>query len=353
MNRQLVCTARKESVMAFLLVVLMSFAVLLPTASAAGTADQISPISLTTEPRQWSMSLRWENDLFGDTDRFYTNGLSISLSHNGPSWMDPLADLLPWGQGHRTVGYDLTQAMVTPADNMRCVPDPTDRPYAGILSLGLTLHVEGSDSYHGLKLLAGVVGPWSFAGETQNEVHRLTGNRQSQGWDYQLENEPILDLLYEYRYRSRLAGRHEGWAIEVIPGAAGWLGNAFTGAEIAVILRAGYNIPHDFGPTLVHGMGHLPPPYRVDQIESNSGWGFSVYVAEFFGLVLRDITLDGNTFKDSPRVDKNYFVPAIGIGMAIGNQHFQTSFTYVFWGTEFKGQEEYSKFGSITFSYLF
>lgn len=186
----------------------------------------------------------------------------------------------------------------------------------------------------------------------QNEVHRLTGNRQSQGWDYQLKNEPILNLTYEYRHRSRLVGRPDGWAIELIPGAGGWLGNARTGVQIGGILRTGFDIPNDFGPPLAL-MGHLPPPYSGDNLTSNSGWGFSVYVGGFATLVLRDITLDRNTFTDSPNVEKNFFVPAANAGITIGNRHFQISFIYVFLGEEFKGQEGYSKFGSITLSYFF
>jgi lipid A 3-O-deacylase len=339
--------------MAFFLVVLMSFAVELPTAIAAGNTDQISPISLSTEQRQWSLSLCWENDLFGDTDRFYTNGLSISLSHTGPSWLDSLADLLPWGQGRRTVGYDIAQAIVTPSDYTRIVPDPADRPYAGILSFGLALHVEGANSYHGIKLVTGIVGPWSFAGETQREFHRLVANRQPQGWDYQLENEPILNLAYQYRYKFRLAGRVNKWAIEAIPAAGGWLGNVLTQGQIGGLLRVGYNIPNDFGQTLIRGMGQLPPPRQVEDSKLSADWGFSVFAGGVANLILRDITLDGNTFTDSPRVDKNLLVPAAGIGMTIGNRHFQASFIYVFWGKEFKGQEEFSKFGSITLSYFF
>jgi hypothetical protein len=100
-------------------------------------------------------------------------------------------------------------------------------------------------------------------------------------------------------------------------------------------------------------MGQLPPPPRVENLKSSSNWGFSIYGGGVANLVLRDITLDGNTFTDSPRVDKNLFVPVAGIGMVIGNRHFQASFTYVFWGEEFKGQQGYSKFGAITFSYFF
>jgi lipid A 3-O-deacylase len=334
------------------LVVLMSFAGPLTTANPAGNTDPMTLLPSSAEKRQWSSSLCWENDIFGDTDRFYTNGLSLALSHTGPSWLDPLVDLLPWGQVRRSLGYDLTQAMITPSDTTRTQPDPADRPYAGILSFGLTLNLERSNSYHGFKFVTGIVGPGALAGETQRGFHRLIGNRQPQGWDYQLKNEPILNLAYGYGQRFRIAGQPNEWAIETIPGAVGWLGNVLTQGQIGILLRAGYNIPKDFGQTLIRGLGQLPPP-RWETNQSNTDWGFSIFTGGVVNLVLRDITLDGNTFTDSPRVDKNLLVPAAGMGITIGNRNFQFSFIYVFWAREFKGQEGDTKFGSVKLSYFF
>ncbi len=313
--------------------------------------EQISTNALTAPKRLWSASARWENDTFGGTDRWYTDGVSLGVAHTGPSWMDPLADWLPWGEGRRTVSYDLAQVMVTPSDTARPNPAPDDRPYAGILSFGLTLHIEQSNSYHGLKFITGVVGPASLAKETQREVHRLIGNDLPQGWDYQLKNEPILNLAYEYRHRFQIAGRREAWSIEALPIGEGWLGNMLTQAGIGALLRAGYNVPDDFGPTLLRGLNYMPPPRRRQ--DSNSDWGFSVYGGGVGNLVLRDITLDGNTFEDSRSVDKKLFVPMGGVGAAVGNRRFEASFTYVFWGEEFEGQKDYSKFGALMFRYFF
>jgi hypothetical protein len=279
--------------------------------------------------------------------------VALGVSHTGPSWLDPLADWLPWGEGRRTVGYDVAQGMFTPSDTKLSVPDPNDRPYAGILAFGFTLHVEKDASYHGLKLVTGVVGSWSGARETQNTVHDLTGNGKSQGWDHQLHNEPILNFAYEYRRRFQLTGQREQWSLEALPLAGGWLGNMLTQGEVGGLLRAGYNTPDDFGPTLVRGMGFMPPPRRNPLRASKSDWGFSAYGGAFGNLVLRDITLDGNTFEDSPSVDKNLFVPAAGVGMSVGNRRIQASFSYVFWGKEFEGQQDYSKFGSLSVSYFF
>jgi hypothetical protein len=310
--------------------------------------------ALSLAKREWTASVRWENDTFGGSDRFYTDGISLALSHTGPSWMDPVANWLPWGQGRRTVTYDVTQGMFTPEDKDRRVPDPNDRPYAGILAFGLTLHVEHSNSYHGLKFMSGVVGPGALAHETQDAVHSLIGSDKSQGWDYQLENEPIFNFAYEYRRKFQLAGDRQRWSLQAMPLAGGWLGNVLVQGQLGGIVRAGYNMPDDFGPTLVRGMGHMPPPRRRPKDgPAKSDWGFSVFGGTAANFVLRDITLDGNTFRDSPSVDKEWFVPAAGVGMAVGNRRFQASFSYLFWGKEFERQSEYTKFGSLAFSVFF
>ena len=322
--------------------------------SGALGSDSAVATDLSNAPkREWAVSVRWENDTFGGTDQFYTDGIALGISHTGPSWLDPLADWLPWGEGRRTVGYDVAQGMFTPSDKDLNPPDPKDRPYAGILAFGLTLHVEKEASYHGLKFVTGVVGPSSQAKETQDLVHDLIGHSRSQGWDYQLENEPIFNFAYEYRHKFQLTGQREGWSAEALPLAGGWLGNMLTQGEVGGLLRAGYNMPDDFGPSLVRGMGFMPPPRNTGPSAAEAGWGFSVYGGAFGNFVLRDTTLDGNTWEDSPSVDKKFFVPAAGVGMSVGNRRIQVSFSYVFWGKEFEGQQDYSKFGSLSIGYLF
>ena len=341
----------REIIVGFVL--LGSLGVSAPRQASATEAEGSLTNALSEAKRQWTASVRWENDCFGGTDRFYTEGVSLGVSHTGPSWMDPVADWLPWGQGRRTVGYSLGQGMYTPADTTRLVPDPNDRPYAGVLSVGLTLHVDRSNSCHGFSFTTGVVGPWSLAEETQREVHDLMRNGHPQGWSYQIHNEPILNLAYEYRHKFRLAGRREAWSAEALPIVGGWLGNVLIQGQIGGFLRFGYNMPDDFGITLARGMGHMPPPRWDERAQSKSSWGVSIHGGIVGNLVLRDITLDGNTFEDSPSVDKELFVPAAGVGMSIGNRQFLASFTYVFWGKEFEGQPEYTKFASIAFSYFF
>ncbi len=323
------------------------------TSQAIAAAEPADPSTTGPSPKsEWTASIRWENDTFGGSDRFYTDGVSVGLSQTGKNWLDPLADRLPWGEGRRTVGYDLSQGMFTPSDTTLVVPDPRDRPYAGVLTFGLDLHVEKEQSYHGLKFLSGFAGPVSIAEQSQNAVHDMIGDQKARGWHYQLKNEPVFDLLYEYRRKLHLAGDRDRWSAEEISIGGAWAGNLLTQGQIGALLRAGYNIPDDFGPTLARSMGHMPPP-RHDPNNSKSDWGFSVYGGGLANVVVQDLTLDGNTFTDSPSVDKKWFVPMAGVGSSVGNRHFELSFTYIFWGKEFEGQKQHSEFGALTARYFF
>jgi lipid A 3-O-deacylase len=331
---------------------LMVLALLLSAPQSPQCAGDEAGGDLFEEPRQWSLAIRWENDTFNGTDRFYTNGVSLWLAHTGKSWLDAVADRLPWGSGRRTVAYEAVHLMMTPADTSRRIPDRHDRPYAGILYMGLSLHVEDEDRYHGLKLVGGMVGPWSEAEEVQREVHRQVGSGRPRGWDYQLHNEPVLDLVYEHRRKYRLWDGSWGLGIEALPVGSLMLGNLLTQAQIGGQLRVGYSLPADFGTTLMRGMDYLPSP-RPAAGCSRPRWGVFVYGGANANLVLHDISLDGNTWKHSRRVDREWLVPAAETGLVVVTARLSAAFSYVVWGREFRGQPENSAFGAFTVSYRF
>lgn len=301
--------------------------------------------------RPWALTARWENDSFADSDRYYTDGVSLSITRGGASALDPWIDRLPWSQVHRTLGFEIAQTVFTPKDTRRVVADPSDRPYAGVLALGLTVHLEGDEVYRGFKLMTGVLGPSSLADKTIRFVHQMGSWSEPRGWNSQLADEPILNLMHEYRHRYPLFGSGNGWEIQALPVAGLAVGNLLDEGYGGAVVRAGYRVPRDFGPTLLRGMGQLPPP--APERYGETGWGFAVHAGTQAHLVLRDMTLDGNSFRDGPRVDKNFFVPMGLVGMAVGNERFQTCFSYVFCGKEFQGQDGVFEFGSVTLIWCF
>lgn len=324
------------------------FLVGLVAPSVAGSAsDEV----LRPKPHPWAVTARWENDSFAGSDRYYTDGVSLSVTRGGDSALDPLIDRLPWSDADRTLGVEIAQTVFTPKDTRRAVADPSDRPYAGILAVGLSVHLERDEAYRGFKLVTGVLGPSSLADETIRFVHQIGSWSEPRGWDSQLADEPILNLMHEYRHRYPLFGSGEGWEIQALPVAGLAVGNLLDEGYGGALVRAGYRVPRDFGPTLLRGMGQLPPP--TSDRDGRTGWGFALHAGTQAHLVLRDMTLDGNSFRDGPRVDKNVFVPMGWVGMAVGNERFQTCFSYVFRGKEFQGQDGVFEFGSVTMIWRF
>lgn len=295
------------------------------------------------------VSIRWENDVFGRTDEYYTNGGALALTLPGQGLIGGVWDIFGAREGKRFSSYDMGQLIFTPADIQRVVPDPADRPYAGFLYLGATTFLKKSESLHGLKLMLGVVGPASLGEAIQKSTHRAMQYRLPQGWGHQIKNEPIVNLHYEYRRRFSITRPDGGLGMELIPMGGATLGNFLTEGQAKLQFRIGYNMPDDFGTTDLRGIGFLP--FFPDNPAQS--WGVCLFAGAGASLVARNITLDGNTFTRSRSVDKRPVLPATELGASLWARNLQISFTYVMLGEEFYGQRRREDYGSVLLSYLF
>ena len=91
-----------------------------------------------------ALSIIWENDIFFNTDRDYTNGAEISYTTAPNDNIDAIvgfARALPIfaDKGDVRTSYSLGQDIFTPQHTTLAVPLASERPYAGFsyLSLGL------------------------------------------------------------------------------------------------------------------------------------------------------------------------------------------------------------------------
>ena len=84
---------------------------------------------------------------------------------------------------------------------LRFVPSPYDRPYAGVLLGNFSLMSDGDDTRSVLTLSLGVVGPGSGAENLQNGFHDLIGQNHPNGWGSQIQNTPAIELLHERTWR--------------------------------------------------------------------------------------------------------------------------------------------------------
>jgi lipid A 3-O-deacylase len=289
------------------------------------------------------VSLTLENDAFASSDRHYTQGSFVSyLSSDNrlPRWTEVTLDVFPtfgYEPAAKKWGFGLGQEIYTPEDLRTSVLQLDDRPYAGWLFGRFTLQRRGAlsprwsvlENFH---LDLGMVGPESQAEQTQKEWH----GDDPKGWRHQLKTEPAGALRYERRFQFNPNASAEGWGLRLIPHVGGSAGNLATFLNGGATVRVGYNIPNEFatGP-------------------SDPAWGFYFLTGGDGRFVVHNLFLDGNTWRESHRVNKRPFVADVYVGMAATLKNVEISFRQVFRSREFDDQKSIDSFGSVTFAIKF
>lgn len=207
-------------------------------------------------------SLSWDNDLFADRDRGYTNGLKLAALGKPAErdtqcrfcparrLRDQLAGLPGIGgrDSRHALGFSLRQLMTTPENIEAERPDFDSIPYMGYLSARLGLWSWNRQRITGYSLIAGVVGPDSGAEASQELVHEITGSTQPKGWEYQLGADTVggLEITHARRFlASGDAGERErdlNWFASVRAGTF------ITNVRFGLGWRTGVNLPVNFVP---------------------------------------------------------------------------------------------------------
>lgn len=352
--------------------------------------DPCEPVRLFN---RGAYSFTLENDAYGgnkvDSDRFYTNGLKLTwvsptlkLRSKNPcggellNWVEDFNDFMvslapdkdKMKDARRNIVLGIGQAMYTPRGTLRDVPTliKEDRPYAGWLyfTYGLNARVpsanDGSktDHLHSIELNAGVVGPAAHAKQLQSWWHvNVIGKPVFKGWDNQLKNEIGLQAAYERKYRM-FRDCSGGLEHDLIWHWGGSVGNVQSYANAGVEIRVGNTVPDDFGTSPIRPGGNSnarladatqTPASPCDRggIES----GIHLFAAFNAKAVVRDIFLDGNTFRESHSVDKKRFVGDAVLGGVARYKRVALHLSYVSRSREFATQIGRQRFGSAIVSY--
>ena len=317
----------------------------------------------------------FENDLFYNEDRYYTNAVQArlispdlrTLAECGylPQWMSNALSQVPFPGSSDAVQYNVSigfgQQIYTPKDTQVRELQEGDRPYAGYLYGLLALHAKRINRLDNLELAAGIIGPSSLAEQSQNEVHRIRSIDTAKGWDNQLKDEPALMLTWSRIWRVN-AGALGGWGWDVLPRVEVSAGTPYTRAGLGGEVRFGWNLPPDYGSTTIRpGSGIMRPmeegvPGSSSHARSNA-FADRVSLYMFAGAtgyaVAYNSFLDGNLWKDSPSVDKFPLAGDLKWGISLNIYDFQITYTHVIRAREFHGQDKGQNFGSITVGYRF
>jgi hypothetical protein len=165
----------------------------------------------------------------------------------------------------------------------------------------------------------------------QKTFHRVAGFHEPLGWAGQLRTEPGIVLRYGEEWLAAEARPAGVRVAEVVPYWGAALGNVRTGAQAGVRVRAGYAVPSRWGSRARR------PPVAVYLLGGVRG-----------ELVLRDLFLDGNTFRAGPSVERRPWLGTLegGAGIHLGRfglEYRVTSRTRSY-TTESRGHE----YGSFT-----
>ena len=300
-----------------------------------------------------------------ETDQQYTNGIRASfISPNLDSYENDPA-LPEWVRNtnrrlkalhndkslQRNLVISLGQLIFTPEDIDATDLIEDDRPYAGYLHLSFGYHMRSDKKLHSTELSLGVVGPASLAEQAQDLIHDLRGFDKFQGWDNQLDNELILNLVHERKRKFSLPNIRT-LQQDVIGHAGFAMGNLATYLNAGGEYRIGWQLPDDFGTSSLRAGGDTSAPGNFDRRNKGEGFhGIHAFIAVDARLVGRDIFLDGNTFEDSHSVDKEPLIADIAVGISTTINRWKISYAQVARTKEFRGQPNSHKYGSLSFSY--
>lgn len=298
-----------------------------------------------------------ENDLFGGagTDENYTNGARVTYFDVGkrPTKLARFLDThVPFFNINKTTStyYSFGQNLYTPEIISTRTPDPDDRPYAAFLYGSMGLITVDENHIDDMEVTIGVVGPWAFGEDVQRFVHNVIDVDEPLGWDTQLENEPGLILSWQRHWPEAFASEIGPLYFRTSPHVGLSAGNIYTYAATGATVQL---MPKHF-------KWQTRPP-RVRPAIPGSGFfavpdkefAWSVFAGTEVRAIARNIFLDGNTFEDSPSVDKKNFVTDLSAGVSTTYGKTQISYTLNWRSKEFDGQDDPSIFGAISIGYKF
>jgi hypothetical protein len=301
------------------------------------------------QPRNEKHSFRimWDNDyinLRGDgTDRYYTNGIRLDFFYTKKQKANfPSSLLFNISENNNNVyGWGLAQFMFTPKNINVSYIQYNDRPYAGAL---YSIHsLQSIDKSKQIKVTSeirfGVIGPLSFAKETQTWVHDAFNFTKPLGWDNQVPN----DIMLNYNINIEHQMLRPSTNMLVTGNIEAFFGTVYNAAGSGFMLRLGKfnNYLEDFSELLEKGNGQFQ---------------LYVFMKPSARVVLSNALLQGGLIyqmgsqKNAYTLSKDQIERLLVLyeaGVTYENKNFSITISQKFIGPEFKGQYT-QEFGNLT-----
>lgn len=270
--------------------------------------------------------LSYDNDLFFLTDQYYTSGANITYSRIiklnskfytrfGSKKSDSSKLITRFNYGHQ---------VITPTNIQNSEVEEFDRPYAGWHYLNFDiLNFPKRNVMNRYSIEAGLVGEKSGIGNFQEWWHKTFNILGPRGWDYEIANEPILNLSYN---------RVKNWKVvngfDIVTDTGVKVGNGQNKLAQNVTLRAGrINDISNSGYANSRMSNKIPDVNLVDNHKEE----FIVFYGYSAEYVLSNIFIEGSLFNEnSPHTEElESFVLVNKAGIIYTN--YYTSFSIVYY----------------------
>lgn len=252
--------------------------------------ESFSAIPQPKEKSKWGLRIIFDNDIWNNTDYYYTNGVNIELITQLAK-SSPINKIL-LGAKKADIeinGFSIRQNMYTPTN-----PDVSeilnnDRPFAAFLTIGhfrQTYDLKKKIHFNS-RLEAGVLGPASLGGTIQSGLHE----EEPVGWQNQIQNSFVLNYYTQFE-----KGLLQLPNFELNATAQASIGTLFNQLGAGFYARFGRFFPFYRGPFKLAGTADKKSPLQI--------WFFASGNAN---ITAYDATLQGGLFKsENPYTIQNY-----------------------------------------------
>jgi hypothetical protein len=225
------------------------------------------------------------------SDKRYTHGTSIGIVKKGTfSFLNKVGK-----QIQKMLSCDdlytsaiLLQDIYT-SDNIEDpIPAIDEHPYSGEMDVIIGLHFRKDDhkfwifdqqSLYSSVVSLGATGKYSFAENSQKEIHRLTGDTIPEAWEYQLASHfaAKLSLSVKKKYSYTIV-QDWGLSFQKTVHISGDIGNTLVQGAMGGEFRIGFHIPDDFG-LYAQGAGNIGANIQGEEsVIRSKGDRFGLYL---------------------------------------------------------------------------
>jgi len=302
---------------------------------------------------QWTIQL--ENDVTFYEDGNYTNGLMFNWQSDyfSPDNIDEkLPNVLLWQNsllieqknGLANWGMKLSQRMWTPDEIKIDIPQPFDRPYAGVLEFELHSAQYTNKFTQKNWLTIGIIGPSAGAEKLQSLFHSSTGS-STPSWQYQIENQGIFSYSYELDklfIRQKSFSRYQ-W--EFSGHGYGSLSNLRSEVATGLTFRWGTNLTETFG--------RLSSHYgQISNLASlTEHYDFSLFTRAQIGYRFNDLTITGDLPYQS-QIEIQHPQAHLKIGVNLTFPHFSVLWSVNAYTRDYQSDSDYwHGYGSLSLSW--